>query len=55
MKFNGAIRLFEAIAVELRGTRRFEFKLLVGTLEKRLSSILTNSCFDTVLLRNFEI
>ena len=27
----------------------------MGTLEKRLSLILTNSLFDTVLLRNFEI
>ena len=55
MKFNSVIKLFEPITVEFRGTQRFEFGRLVGTLEKRLYLILTNSYFDTVLLRNFEI
>ena len=55
IKFNSVIKLFEPITVEFRGTQRFEFRRLVGTLEKRLSLILTNSYFDTVLLRNFEI
>ena len=55
IKFNSVIKLFEPITVEFRGTQRFEFGRLVGTLEKRLSLILTNSYFDTVLLRNFEI